>query len=77
MNYPESREYLKELLKVGSIYGLETMGELLKRLGDPQRNLRFVHIAGTNGKGSVLSYLTSVLSEAGYCTGSYLSLIHI
>lgn len=73
MNYPESREYLKELLKVGSIYGLETMGELLKRLGDPQRNLRFVHIAGTNGKGSVLSYLTSVLSEAGYCTGSYTS----
>ena len=73
MNYQEARLYLDELSKYGSVLGLESMRELLKRLGDPQKDLRFVHIAGTNGKGSVLAYLSTVLTQAGYRTGRYLS----
>lgn len=53
--------------------GLTTMTELLKRLGNPQDDLKFVHIAGTNGKGSVLAYLSTVLKEAGYKVGRYIS----
>ena len=73
MNYQEARLYLDELSKYGSVLGLESMRELLKRLGDPQRDLKFIHIAGTNGKGSVLAYLSTVLTQAGYRTGRYLS----
>ena len=69
MNYQEARLYLDELSKYGSVLGLESMRELLKRLGDPQRDLKFIHIAGTNGKGSVLAYLSTVLTQAGYRTG--------
>ena len=65
MNYQEARLYLDELSKYGSVLGLESMRELLKRLGDPQKDLRFVHIAGTNGKGSVLAYLSTVLTQGG------------
>jgi dihydrofolate synthase/folylpolyglutamate synthase len=52
---------------------LDTIRELLHELGDPQDDLRFVHIAGTNGKGSVLAYTSTILSEAGYRTGRYVS----
>jgi dihydrofolate synthase/folylpolyglutamate synthase len=64
------------------LYGLETMGiklglsnitELLHRLGDPQQSFRAVHVAGTNGKGSVSAMLASVLQEQGYRTGLYTS----
>ena len=50
MNYSEAREYLKNVNKLGSILGLNTIKELLKRLGNPQNELKVVHIAGTNGK---------------------------
>lgn len=53
--------------------GLDRMRELMHRLGDPQRELRFVHVAGTNGKGSVCAMLASVLKEAGLRTGLYIS----
>ncbi|MEF2949824.1 MAG: bifunctional folylpolyglutamate synthase/dihydrofolate synthase [Oscillospiraceae bacterium] len=49
------------------------MRELLRRLGDPQNELKFIHISGTNGKGSVLAYLSTILSGAGYRTGRYIS----
>ncbi|EJW94274.1 folylpolyglutamate synthase/dihydrofolate synthase, partial [gut metagenome] len=49
------------------------MRELMKRLGDPQNRLSCVHVAGTNGKGSVIAYLYSVLSCAGYKVGRYIS----
>ena len=49
------------------------MKELLARLGNPQDDLKFIHIGGTNGKGSVLSYLSAVLKEAGYRVGRYIS----
>lgn len=73
MNYTEARVYLDELSKYGSVLGLESMRELLNRLGNPQDDLKFIHISGTNGKGSVLAYLSTVLSGAGYRTGRYLS----
>ena len=49
--------------------GLDRVRELLHRLGDPQKELRFIHVAGTNGKGSVCACLASVLEEAGYRVG--------
>lgn len=73
MNYKESRVYLDELSRYGSVLGLDSMRELLHRLGDPQDELKFIHVAGTNGKGSILSYLSSILIQAGYTTGCYFS----
>ncbi len=73
MTYKEARVYLDRVSKYGSVLGLDTIRELLHELGDPQKDLKFIHIAGTNGKGSVLAYTSSVLSEAGYRTGRYVS----
>lgn len=73
MNYAEARVYLDEVSKYGSVLGLENMRELLGRLGNPQDDLKFIHISGTNGKGSVLSYLSTILSGGGYRTGRYIS----
>lgn len=53
--------------------GLERIHELLERLGRPQDRLKFVHVAGTNGKGSICAYLASILSAAGYRTGMFTS----
>lgn len=73
MTYREARVYLDEMSKYGSVLGLDAVRELLAELGNPQDGLRFIHIAGTNGKGSVLAFVSSVLSEAGYKTGKYIS----
>ena len=73
MNYAEARVYLDEVSKYGSVLGLENMRELLDRLGNPPDDLKFIHISGTNGKGSVLAYLSTILSGAGYRTGRYIS----
>ena len=73
MDYREARVYLENVTKYGSVLGLENMKELLKRLSNPQDELKFIHIAGTNGKGSVLAYVSTVLTEAGYCVGRYIS----
>lgn len=73
MNYYEARIYLDEVSKYGSILGLENIRNLLDELGNPQEHLRFIHIAGTNGKGSVLAYISTILCEAGYKTGRYIS----
>lgn len=53
--------------------GLERMADLLERLGRPQDDLRFVHVAGTNGKGSVCAYLAAMLEAAGYRVGLFTS----
>lgn len=53
--------------------GLERIRELLERLGSPQDRLKFVHVAGTNGKGSICAYLASILGAAGYRTGMFTS----
>ncbi len=73
MNYPETINYLFGIRLFGQKLGLETMRELLRQLGNPERNLRFIHIAGTNGKGSVAAMCSSVLTTAGYRTGLYTS----
>ena len=67
VTYKEARVYLDELSKYGSVLGLDTVRGLLRELGNPQDDLKFIHIAGTNGKGSVLAYTSTILSEAGRC----------
>lgn len=71
MNYEEARSYLRELSAKGSIPGLDAIAVLLSKLGNPQDSLKFIHIAGTNGKGSVMAYLDNILREAGFRTGRY------
>ena len=73
VTYKEARVYLDEMSKYGSVLGLDTIRGLLRELGDPQDDLKFIHIAGTNGKGSVLAYTSTVLSKAGYRIGRYVS----
>ena len=73
MNYKEALDYINGTQWLGSRPGLERVGELLERLGRPQDALRFVHIAGTNGKGSCAAMLSSVLQAAGYKTGLFTS----
>ncbi len=62
-----------EFNKFGSVLGLERIRELLHRLGDPQKDLKIIHVAGTNGKGSVSRFIYQILREAGYDTGIYSS----
>lgn len=59
--------------KFGSVLGLERVSELLRRLGNPQKNLKIIHVAGTNGKGSVCRFIYEILRKAGYDTGIYSS----
>lgn len=73
MTYKEARVYLDEVSKYGSVLGLDAVRNLLHELGNPQEGLRFIHIAGTNGKGSVLAFTSSILSEAGFRIGRYIS----
>lgn len=73
MNYAECRKYIEEAQSLGRVLGLSGMKELLRRLGNPQDDLEYVHAAGTNGKGSALAYISSALRNAGYRTGRYTS----
>lgn len=73
MNYKEAREYLKDINKYGSVLGLDSITRLLDSMGNPQEQLKVVHIAGTNGKGSISAFLESVMIEAGYSVGRYSS----
>ncbi|MCM1113220.1 MAG: bifunctional folylpolyglutamate synthase/dihydrofolate synthase [Muribaculum sp.] len=73
MKYQEALEYIGSIQSYGIVPGLENITELCARLGDPQKRLAFVHIAGTNGKGSTLAYLSTILKCAGYRVGRYSS----
>lgn len=73
MTYEESLTYIHSLLRFGMKPGLARIEALLKRMGNPQRTLRFVHVAGTNGKGSVCAMLSEILQCAGYKTGLTIS----
>ena len=73
MTYEASIEYLNSLLKFGIKFGLERITALSHAFGNPHRRLRVIHIAGTNGKGSTAAFVASILREAGYRTGLYLS----
>lgn len=73
MKYQEALDYIDSLKKYGIVPGLDSIRRLCRLLGDPQEELSFVHIAGTNGKGSVLAYISTILKCAGYRVGRYLS----
>lgn len=73
MNYKEAMDFIQNTNKFGSVLGLDNIKELLNRLGNPQEQLKVVHIAGTNGKGSILAYLAGVFRESGYRAGRYVS----
>ena len=64
---------IEELKKRGSVLGLDAIEGLLEELGHPEDNLKIVHIAGTNGKGSIFAYLSSILIAAGFKVGRYIS----
>ena len=73
MNAEEAVAYIHSVTWKGSRPGLERTLELLKKMGDPQKRLKFVHIAGTNGKGSTAAMTASILRKAGYKTGLFTS----
>ncbi len=73
MNVNEAIEYIHSVFWKGSIPGLSRTQELLRLMGNPEKKLKFVHIAGTNGKGSTASMTASILQQAGYKVGLYTS----
>lgn len=73
MTYEEALAFIHGTYKFGSKLGLENIKTLLERLGSPEKELKFIHVAGTNGKGSTCAFVQSVLIEAGYKTGLYTS----
>ncbi len=73
MTYQEALAYIHSTCWKGSCPGLGRTCELCARLGNPQNSLRFIHVAGTNGKGSTSAMLASILEKAGYRVGLYTS----
>lgn len=73
MNYNEAMKYITEVGNFGSNYGLERTFRLLELLGNPQDNLKLIHVAGTNGKGSTTAMITKMLNGLGYKVGMYTS----
>lgn len=73
MTYEEARQYIREAGRSGMMPGLVRMRVLLGHLGDPQDQLQFIHIAGTNGKGSVAAYISSILAASGHLVGRFVS----
>jgi len=73
MTYPEALDYLGQTRRFGMKLGLEPMRDLARALGDPQEKLRFIHLAGTNGKGSTAAFCESILRAAGFRVGLYTS----
>ena len=73
MDYNQAVGYLQNLTRFGINLGLERITELLRRLGDPHLALKIIHIGGTNGKGSTLAMVSSILKAAGYRAGAFSS----
>lgn len=71
--YEDSLKYIHGLERFGSVFGLDNISRLLGSIDDPHRAFRSVHIAGTNGKGSVATMIACILKEAGYSVGKYTS----
>lgn len=73
MNYAEALDYIEQLNTKGIALGLERITALLYLLGNPQEDVRCIHVAGTNGKGSVCAFIDSALRQAGLRVGRYSS----
>ena len=73
LNYEEAVEYILSVPKFTKKNKLENTVELMERLGRPDRNLKIIHVAGTNGKGSVCAFLSSILVRSGRRTGLFTS----
>ncbi len=73
MTERETMDFIEKASKYGIVPGLDSIRELCERLGNPQQDLKFVHIAGTNGKGSVSTYIAGALKAGGYRVGRYIS----
>lgn len=73
LSYPEAVDYLYGLQSRGMKFGLSGIKTLMRRLGNPEKHLRCVHVAGSNGKGSTAAMVAAVLTAAGYRTGLYTS----
>jgi len=72
-SYKEALRYIYSLQRFGIKFGLSKTSNILKAYGNPHKNKKYIHIAGTNGKGSVAAFLSSVLRESGYKVGLYTS----
>ena len=73
MNYTEAVEYINEIPKFTTKNKFEHTKEMMRRLGNPEAHMKIIHVAGTNGKGSVCAFLSSMLVEAGKRTGLFTS----
>ena len=73
MNYQQALAYIHSLLQFGSKPGLDRVSRLVSLAGNPEKDLKFIHIAGTSGKGSTASYCASILEKSGYKVGLYTS----
>lgn len=73
MDLPSAKQYIEEKNKLGITPGLDSIKELLSRLGNPQKEIECLHIGGTNGKGSIFAFLQDILLETGMKVGRYIS----
>ena len=74
MNYTQALQYIEYINTLkGSVLGLDSIRALCDELSNPQDKLKYVHIAGTNGKGSTLAFISTILTESGYKVGRYIS----
>ena len=74
MTGQEARQYLEEIpMWASKKNSLQDIRDFLGRMGNPDRGMEIIHVAGTNGKGSVCSYLSSILIQAGYHTAAFIS----
>lgn len=73
MNYNDALDYINDKDKFGSRLGLSSIGKLMELLGNPQNEIKHIHVGGTNGKGSTSSFLSHILKSAGYKVGLFTS----
>ena len=73
MNYNEALEFIHSRMKFGSQPGMERISALCEAFGNPQDKLKFVHVAGTNGKGSTCTMIAKILEASGYRVGLFTS----
>src|SRR5690554_5006812 len=73
MDYNEAVAWINGLIPLGIKPGLVRMEQLMERLGNPQRRLKFIHVAGTNGKGSTCAFISKVLIKCSYSVGCFTS----